>query len=434
MRKIFKISQVVVLFTVLLTAFFILIKDLNEPFWGHHEFNGVFYSNIARNYLKYGFAKTGFKEVINYGNVTKDNFLYHTHHPPLFPIFLSVTFWLFGISEAAARLMSIFFSLGFLLVLYLLGGLIYNISRTGLFLLLGIFTPIFIYYGRLPVYEPVASFFIILTVFCYLYWFKTKKSSFFILGLLYLFLAQLTEWPSFYLGPVLFLHNFLFYPKKRRLSLLWLAVSVLSFLIILSLRPSESLAVIFYKRFTSGNGQPFTFWQFISLELARLRSFFTTPLLMLVFFWVVSYVKKIIINFNKIHYKEHFVGFFLVFGWLHIIIFPNIAWYHDYMFYYFFPPVLLAAFISMDKLFKFFKPYGFLVFILIVLLIYFEKKQFLSDLKNLDPHKDCVNWGIKIKENKMEPLIETSNKEVYKICPPFTQFYADEKVMFKLLP
>ncbi|MFC1711799.1 ArnT family glycosyltransferase [Patescibacteria group bacterium] len=433
-RKIFKFKQVLILLIVLLLAFFLLTRDLNEPFWGHHEFNGVFYSNIARNYLKYGFLQTGFKEVTNYGTVARSNFSYHTHHPPLFPIFLSLAFKLFGISEVVARTMSIFFSLGFLLVFYLLAKYIYNISKAAIFLLFGIFTPVFLYYARLPVYEPIASFFIIITAFFYLYWHKTKNNKFFILGLVSLLLAQLTEWPSFYLSPCLFLHQFIFYPKKRKLAISWLAIPGMTIIAILLLRPSQGLLSIFTKRMSVGSSQPFTFWEFIRLELARLRSFFTTPLLLLTFFWVAGYIKKFISNFKKIDFKEHFIIFFLIFGLAHIIIFPNIAWYHDYMFYYFFPPVLLATFISMDKLFKSFKAYGFLAFLFVLLIIMFEKKQFLIDLKNLDPHKDCVLWGIKIKENKMKPLIETKNKEVYKICPPFTNYYADLEVKFKLLP
>ena len=63
-----------IIYLVILLAFFLLLPKIDKPFFGHHDWNGVFYSNIARNYLRYGYLKTKFGEVTNYGRVEAEDF------------------------------------------------------------------------------------------------------------------------------------------------------------------------------------------------------------------------------------------------------------------------------------------------------------------------------------------------------------------------
>lgn len=439
MKKVF-------LFIVLILAFILLSQGINKPFYGHHEWNGVFYSNIARNYLRYGFLKTKFGEVSNYGVVSPKEFVFHTQHPVLFPILLAVFFKIFGIVEWSARLFAVFFSLGGLAVFYLILKRVYKVSHGFLGILLGIFTPLFLYYGRMPVYEPVITLFILLTIYFYFIWREKQTKKYFVLTNISLFLCQMIEWPGFYLAAILFFH-YLIFPikndklkvkkKDRFLGLWWLGIALVSFSIIifhqflLTNQIKGNLARIFLVRLTGGKGQPFTFLQFIKLELARTRSFFTSTLLFLVFCWLVNYLRRVFKK-KKILASEHFVIFYLIFGLIHVIIFPQVAWYHDYMLYYFFPPVLLSASLVLKKIFTLKKLWHYFLFSLILFLVFWEKRQFLKDLKNLNPHVNCVKWGKEVKAGKREPTIMTDNEEEIKICPPFTSYYADYPVEFKL--
>jgi len=426
-------------FGLMILVFILLGTNINQPFWGHHEWNGVFYSNIARNYLRYGFIKTKFGEVINYGVVNSENFHFHTQHPVLFPILLAIFFKIFGIGEWQARLLPIIFSLASLYIFNLILKKIYNFSLTYLPVILGIITPLFLYYARMPVYEPIIGFFILLTVYFYWLWRNNPQKLTFIIVCLSLLICQMIEWPGYYLGLTLFLHLFLFpvKTKSRLRGLWWLILSLASFSLVvihqylLTGEVRGALFNIFMKRMGEGTSQPFTLWQFIRLEIARARSFLTTPLLALAFYWFIVYLIKIIRQ-QKISPQEHFSIFFLFFGVLHIIIFPNVAWYHDYMWYYFFFPLLLAVSIALKNIFSKAKQFKFLVFLVILLLVFLEKRKFFIDLKKLNPHFKCVKWGKEIKTGLKPSVIELDSEEDAKICPPFTNYYADQEVEFKL--
>jgi len=441
-KKLLKIKEKDFIIIVLAIAFLLLAQNINEPFWGHHEWNGVFYSNIARNYLRYGFLKTKLGEVTNYGLVNLQKFSFHTHHPVLFPILLALFFKIFGISEWSARLFAIVFSLASLYVLNLILKKIYHFPQSSLAVLLGVLTPLFLYYARMPVYEPVITLFILLAVYNYFFWRKKQKKKYFVITTICLFTCQMIEWPGFYLSIFLFLHNLFFsIKKKNKLSgIWWLGISLISFCLIsfhqylLTGKIKGALWFILQRRLNGGSkGQPFTLWQLIRLELARTRSFFSSGILILAAIWLFFYLKKLFQR-KKIAIEEHFVIFFLAFGVSHLVIFPNIAWYHDYMLYYLFPPLLLTASLGLKSIFAIviFKRLKLLIFIIFLLLVFEEKKQFLYDLKNLNPHIRCVFWGKEIKQGLRKPILELENREDVKICPPFTNFYADRQVIFKL--
>ncbi|PIS09366.1 hypothetical protein COT75_01670 [Candidatus Beckwithbacteria bacterium CG10_big_fil_rev_8_21_14_0_10_34_10] len=428
------------LFLILLLAFFLLGKDINEPFWGQHEFNNVFYSNIAKNYLRYGFLETKLGQVTNYGVVSAKDFTYHTYHPSLYPILLALFFKIFGIFEWSARLLSIIFSLLFLFLVNLILKNIYQIKQGFLYLLLAIFTPLFLYYARLPVFEPIIAPFILLTVYLYFIWRKKQKKKYFVLILLSLFVCQMIEWPGFYLSLILVGHYLIFPLKKSRIffGICLFALSAGSFLLIVGhqyLLTGEiygGLASSFVRRVKGlGGHQPFTLLQLFRLELSRARSFLTSTVLFLSLFWLLNYFKELIKR-KKISSKDHFLILFLIFGLLHLVIFPNIAWYHDYMLYYLFPPILLTASLGLKKIYSYAPGLKPLILAVILVLIYGEKKQFLHDLRNLDHHVKCVIWGQEIKKGLRKPVIELESYEDVSICPPFTQFYADQPVEFRL--
>jgi len=427
------------LIIILALAFFLLSFKIDRAFCGHHDWNGVVYGNIARNYLRYGFLKTKFGEVTDYGTVASQDFHYHTNHPVLFPILLAIFFKFFGISEWSARIFAILFSISSLYIFDLIAKRIYRLNYSYFYILLGIFTPLFLYYGKMPVYEPVISLFILLTIYFYFIWRKNQENKYFFLICLNLFLAQMVEWPGFYLSFILFLHYLLFPSRKksRFFGLWWLGLALFSFLLIvfhqyiLTGEWHGNLARILTFRLGGGKaGQPFTFWQFIRLELARSRVFLTSPLLFLTFLWVIGYILTLIRK-KRISSQKHFVFLFLLFGALHIIIFPNVAWYHDYMLYYLFFPVLLVSSLILEKIFDFLRRYKLIFYIPLLTLVFFEKRRFFNDLTKAGPHCHCVIIGKQVKQGFKEPIVLVENIEDYKDCSPFTNFYADKEVIFK---
>ncbi len=87
----------------------------------HNGWGGAFYSNIARNYLRYGYGETHFAPVVNTGIVPARRHVYYLTHPPGIGWLVSVCFRLLGIHEWAARLVPLVFSLGTIVLLYRIG-------------------------------------------------------------------------------------------------------------------------------------------------------------------------------------------------------------------------------------------------------------------------------------------------------------------------
>src|SRR3989338_8774885 len=92
---------------VSILTFLLLSYKLTWPFWGHHEFNGVYYGMIAKNYLRYGLLATKGGQVNNLFPAAPSEWSYHVNHPATYPLLLALSFRMFGTAEATARLVSI---------------------------------------------------------------------------------------------------------------------------------------------------------------------------------------------------------------------------------------------------------------------------------------------------------------------------------------
>ena len=192
-----KIKIIIAGFLFLLSV--ILIgQNLDKPFWGEHDWNGVRYGNIARNYLRYGYWETKFGQIENSGEVKNKEFEYYTHYPPLLPILISFSYKLFGVSEWSTRLVPLLATSGSIVLIFLIGVQIWNMRVGILAGLLALATPMVLYFGKNPVHESGTLFFILLAFFGYLATLKRKKYGkiIFILGLI---LAEMTAWAGYFL-------------------------------------------------------------------------------------------------------------------------------------------------------------------------------------------------------------------------------------------
>ena len=111
-----------------------------RPFIGHHDWNGVFYSQISRNFLDYGYWFTRLGQMTSPGN-------FYTHYPPLFTWLLSFWFRVFGVSDINARLMTLLFYLAAIFLLYKICLVLKLKSTAALVACLVIFTPMFRYFS-----------------------------------------------------------------------------------------------------------------------------------------------------------------------------------------------------------------------------------------------------------------------------------------------
>ncbi len=185
----------------------VLTVNITRPWVGYHGGDGADFGIMARNYLRYGYGVAKLAPVTNAGPAQPGKFRYYTHHPVILPVLISVSYRLFGVSEASARVVPIVFVLASLLIWYqiLLMQWDWATAVVGLFFLA--FTPMTLFYGQVIEHEPLTLFFVLLTLWCYLLWMKNGSVAAYTGLLLSLFLGTQTGWPVYLIVPFLLLHN-----------------------------------------------------------------------------------------------------------------------------------------------------------------------------------------------------------------------------------
>lgn len=206
--------------------------NIRQPWVGADAFNGAFWSNVAHNYVKYGFAQTKFGQVTNYEyEIVKDNagFKYYQNHPPLWPWILGVAFKVLGEGESRARLVSIIFSVAGVFLLYRLLDGLYGRAAALIASFLYATLPVTAFYGHHPNHEPLTVAFILAVMLLYVRW-VSKESTANFLFLIFVYLAaMITDWPAYLLSVLLPAHYLI---TQRRLGNAWvfpvMSVGVLS--------------------------------------------------------------------------------------------------------------------------------------------------------------------------------------------------------------
>lgn len=199
------------LLALILFAFAIRIALINRPFLPNDEGTSTGIPVIhAMNIARYGLLDSRFAGVLNFGQVDSSNWAIYVHHPPLVPVLIALVYYFFGVSEWSTRLMPAMFSLGVTFLLYMMTSHRFGV-RIGF--LAGIFyalSPITIVFGGMPDYvNAQVVFFMLATTESYLRWRETKMRLWLALMIISFILGSLSDWPVFYLVPVLGGHYWL---------------------------------------------------------------------------------------------------------------------------------------------------------------------------------------------------------------------------------
>lgn len=137
-----------------------LTKDFTEPWYGVHDWNGAFFSQLARNFLRYPWSVHHGMPIVAAGATPPgpaDSSIYATHPPALVWI-VAGAFRVFGESEWAARLVPIVFSLATFVLLLCLTCLAYGRRVAALAGLFYAVMPMSVYFGRMVDHEAVCLF------------------------------------------------------------------------------------------------------------------------------------------------------------------------------------------------------------------------------------------------------------------------------------
>src|SRR5437867_579509 len=141
--------QYLLLCLILCYAAFIRICLINAPFHSTAEGVGSWYGIMARNYLRVPWREHWGVPVQSIGHWPNTPPRFYSHHPPLMPLTIALSYKLFGQGEWQTRLPAALCTLGSTLLLYLLlkqSNPIAALYAAAIFACL----PITLYYGGQP--------------------------------------------------------------------------------------------------------------------------------------------------------------------------------------------------------------------------------------------------------------------------------------------
>lgn len=348
-------STAYLLAAIMVIGLFTRLNDIKEPWTGLKDFTGALHSQIAENYLRFGYLRTGLGPTTNFEE-NPEHFTYYLHHPVLFNIILSLPMNVLGTSEWVARLVSIMFSTMGVLLVFLLIRNLWN-ERTGLFgAFFMAFMPMSVYFGRMVNEETLAVPIIVLLVTIYTSKYRAGDSSrlppvFFIT----MFIGLLTAWPIYYCAGFIFLH-LLFSGKKSKRDITGILVlgTLVIFAAVLFLAHGKyltghwggNLITIFLER--SGAVSQLMEGGSAMKTLPRWFVVFFTPVTLALSIW---YVIACLIGRAKIPTGG---GLALIILFLvaatHVVLFREAALRHEYWLYYFTAPLAVSSAAGLEFL------------------------------------------------------------------------------------
>ncbi|HEY5600936.1 MAG TPA: glycosyltransferase family 39 protein [Patescibacteria group bacterium] len=417
-------------------SFSILSINIKKPFVGAHDFNGVFFGQIAKNYFRYNF-ETKLGQVVNADITPKNEWAYHTHHPPLLPLMLAVFGVLFGFSESALRLVPVIFSGFSIILIYLIGKELFSKTVGFIASLLPMGTPLFAYYAKMPVHEPLILTFLLAAIWQYLYWVKSKKSVNYYLMIFFTILGLLSGWPFYYFPILLGLYTYL-YNRKNFKQILPIAilpvVFVLLQLIHVKILTGSYLTGIF-DAFILRVGSSFSVLEFLKTELQFLNAFLGKIILVLSLAFLINLIISIK---NKIKSKQ--IGLILMFGIagsLHLIAARNASVRHDYLIFLLIPFFAFSSALILEGItnkiglkIKLNKNLLLLMMgIAVSIFVGVEKLKFTNALITGEINKPGFIVGSTVsKLTSPGDRVLFANQEFTEFFGPFVAFYADRQV------
>ncbi len=423
-------------FLVILT-FGVLWQGIDKPFIGQHDWNGAFFGGIVRNYLRYGLLTTKFGQVSGINYSTDNSFRYHTNHPSGFHLLLTLSSWIFGLSEKSLRVVPVMFSALAVVYLYLISTYLFNRQVGLLASVLILATPMLRYYGKLPVYEPVVLAIILMGLYHGLLWVDKRRRRDGVLTAFAIIFSGVVDWTGFYFWPLFFLWSFIVnrkVPGAIVFWLVWLATLVLLFGHIWLLAGSPfggGISRAFWGRIGVGVATgvaPFAWGEFIVQEARWVVVYYTRTVVTLSAVWCLYGAWRWLRGNTSLGTKVLLL--LAPLGIIHNVIFHQAAWIHDYLLYYLMPFLTLSAASVVWLAVKRSTPF-MLIGLLLVGTVWFERAPFVDALTRSNmsqPGYELGTWLGSTSEPGTRFVVASS--EFGGFFGTFASFYADRPLLF----
>lgn len=364
-----------------LIVFFSL--DLNTPWTQDDYYNGAVWSQAAHNLLRAGLlTTTGVPAAFYYGPLPIPPDGFYVHHPCLLPLGVAASFWVFGESEWAARIVPLLCSSISVVLVWLLARSCAGVRAATFSVAVFVTLPMELHYGQMVNFEPVALMWMLAALLSVRYMSVTGNLHWRIGMIAACVLAMWTAWPGYFFVIILALHFAFFAREKDRAVAAWLCLlalfSALAFLLqIRGVRTDAwpDLATAFYQRLSAsaGGAQSFTLAEW-TRTVGGWLLILISPLT-----WALALGGGLIVWKNRQAAPD-----LCWLGWaalclallngFYLAVFRNASYIHDYAGFYLVAPIALMAGLALDRIagWKALRRLGLMIALVMVLcLAYF---------------------------------------------------------------
>ena len=320
-------------------------------------FNGAVVGTIARNYLRFGLLSTRLAPLLFAGPAAPDELLRHAYltHPPLRYLVQAAFFGVLGVHEWTTTLVSILFSLGCAIVLYILVRGLWSRWTAIMAVAFLVIMPMDAYYGPQAFGESMVLFFSLLGLLFYRMWLDRPSRASLVGVFVALGLGAFSGWATFYMIGLIGLHYLIFGPQGWRNW--YLALGLWGFALLLfgawigyvwmMAGSLQSLVKNWNFRTGSGTGFRITFEAYYTLIYLRVREFFTPALRLLAALWAALFLLDLGRRRNLLEHS--FVALLFLYGMGNLVVFRQASWVHEFWLFFFSPFFAVSAAVALRE-------------------------------------------------------------------------------------
>ena len=346
----------------------VLICLMNVPFHSTAEGVGCWYGIMARNYLRIPWSEHGGVPVQSIGHWPGTPLRFYSHHPPLVPLSIAISYKFFGHGDWQTRLPAALATLGSILLLYFL---LKQYDAVAGFYSAAIFAslPMVLYYGGQPEFlSPQFVFFLLLTTAAFFHFQNSPGTRSLALLCLSFTGFAATDWPAFYFVPLAAIY-FLVQHKKAHWGLLvtFILFSIAIFAALYSqivlVSTHDWLWMLDHLRTrTLGTtpSQKISFLTWLHQAWTYNREHHTIPVLVLSILWLLPKIRGSLLlilakirNVPLIYPANYRVFFILFFAVIHLLVARQGSYSHSWWWWPLTPFLALASGLTLSNITQF---------------------------------------------------------------------------------
>lgn len=333
----------------------VLCHDVRSPWRLSMDYNAVVWCQAAHNFMRAGVIETGaVPSSYHFGPLPIPPGGYYVHHPPLFPLTLTLAFVLFGEHEWVARLVPILATLASVLLLWIFVRDHWGPRAATFTAALFAATPMVLSYGRMVNFEPCTLPLMLLALIALARQHGPSNRRWWLLAVAACVAAMWTAWLGYFFTLAVAIHFFRRKePSERRRGLLLAGLAVASLaLFCLQVILVEPTAWDDMWKATArrvGAGDSFTWMQWARFVGGYTISMISPPVWLLAAAGAILCARQRGASTGREGFPSRAAAWLVGMNAAYMLLFRNASFKHEFAAWYFAAPAAILGASALDE-------------------------------------------------------------------------------------